>query len=481
MKKFWSNLSETYKIFISMLLFIMFIQLGTMYYIWSFESKVLLNKVTKNLTYQLNTEVKLLENHMQSLQKELNFLSTLEVMDDVLANDVDKRITVLLEKKSKDLGEGIVLLAKRDGQIISSSTQNYNEDEYLEFSTTLHTSFKEGEEVGSLHLLYPLKSLASLKSNNPHQKLWVEKISNIKNKQIDENSIVVSKSLKGVLAKWRLLLSYEKESALESLREIEKILLAAFLASLLALLFVVWRLSKKQIKILEHTQGVLELKRTFLSTMSHELRTPLGSILTLTQHLMVSSKVGDDEVEILGRIENSSEHLLGMINGLLKLSKLESNMMPVNKEKVYVLNIIEEMIEIVEPLIEEKGLKLIREISTQDVLIDTDVNLFKQVVMNLLSNAVKYTDKGEIITYLRKEEDGSYAFTVIDTGIGIAKEKQKALFQEFYQAHSREVSHSTGLGLALSQKMAKLINGEITIESEGLNRGVKAVFRFSAL
>jgi len=481
MRKFWSGLSETYKIFISMLLFIMLIQLGTMYYIWSFESKVLLAKETKNLAYQLNTEAKLLEKHMHGLKKELKFLSTLEVMDDVLVKDVDKRVTVLLEKKSKDLGEGIVLVAKQDKLVVSSSRQNYNVDDYLEFSTALHASFKKEKDMGSLHLLYPLKSLTALKSDNPHQKLWVEKISNVKNEKTDENSIVVSKNLKGILAKWKLSLSYEKESALESLREIEKILLAAFLVSLLSLLFVVWRLSKKQIKILEHTEGVLDLKRTFLSTISHELRTPLGSILSLTQHLMVSPKVGDDEVEILGRIENSSEHLLGMINGLLKLSKLESNMMPVTKEKVYVLNIIEEMIEIVEPLIEEKGIKLIREISTQDVLIDTDVNLFKQVVMNLLSNAVKYTDKGKIITYLRKEEDGSYAFTVIDTGIGIAKEKQKALFQEFYQAHSREVSHSTGLGLALSQKMAKLINGEIIIESEGLNKGVKAMFRFSSL
>jgi signal transduction histidine kinase len=87
----------------------------------------------------------------------------------------------------------------------------------------------------------------------------------------------------------------------------------------------------------------------------------------------------------------------------------------------------------------------------------------------------------KIRTHLRKEEDGNYVFTVVDTGIGIAKDKQKALFQEFYQAHSREVSHSTGLGLALSQKMAKLINGKIVIESKGLNQGVKAQFIFSSL
>jgi signal transduction histidine kinase len=464
-----------------MLLFIMLIQLGTMFYIWSFESKVLLNKATQNLNYQLKTEAKLLEKHIYGLKKELKFLSTLEVMDDVLVKDVDKRIAILLEKKSKDLGEGIVLVAKKDKKCISSSMQNYNEKNYLEFSTPLYASFKKKKKIGSLHLLYPLKSLRSLKSNNPHQKLWIEKIDSLEKRKIDKTSIVVSKNLRGLLKRWQLFLSYEKESALESLREIEKILLGAFLVSLLALLFVVWRLSKKQIKILEHTEGVLELKRTFLSTMSHELRTPLGSILSLTQHLMVSPKVGDDEVEILGRIENSSEHLLGMINGLLQLSKLESNMMTITKEKVYPLNIIEEMIEIVEPLIEEKGLRLVRDISTQNVQLHTDVNLFKQVVMNLLSNAVKYTQNGEIRTHLRKEEDGNYVFTVVDTGIGIAKDKQKALFQEFYQAHSREVSHSTGLGLALSQKMAKLINGKIVIESKGLNQGVKAQFIFSSL
>ncbi len=481
MRKFWKSLSETYKIFISMLLFIMLIQLGTMAYIWSFESKLLLKRVTENLSYQLHTEEKLLNKHLNGLQKELKFLSTLEVMDDVLTNDVDKRITILLEKKSKDLGEGIVLLAKHKGKVVASSQQHYDVEEYLTFSTDLYASFKKEKKIGTLYLLYPLRSFKDLKSNNPHQKLWIEKMGSTENASILEENIVVSKPLGSALLGWRLFLSYEKEVALEGLREIEKVLLLAFLVSLLALLFVVWRLSKKQIKILEHTQGVLELKRTFLSTMSHELRTPLGSILSLTQHLMVSPKVGDDEVEILGRIENSSEHLLGMINGLLQLSKLESNMMTIKKEKVYVLNIIEEMIEIVEPLIEEKGLRLVRDISTQGVQIETDVSLFKQVVMNLLSNAVKYTHQGEIRTHLRKQEDGSYTFTVIDTGIGIAKEKQKALFQEFYQAHSREVSHSTGLGLALSQKMAKLINGEIIIESEGLHKGVKAVFRFSSI
>ncbi len=461
-----------------MLLFVMLIQLSTLVYIWKVESKVLLEKERQNLSYELNINEKLLLQHMKSLEKELAFLSTLEVMDDILVKDIDKRIAVLLEKKSKDLSENIVLLAIDNKGVVASSHKNYNRNNFLEFKVSVQASFDKNKTVGSLLLLYPFKNLKELKIDNPHQKLWLEK--NHATTPNLKKSIVVSKELKSILKGWRLSLSYEKEYALKSVREIEQILLFAFVLSLLSLLFVVWVLSKKQIKILEHTQEVLALKRMFLSTMSHELRTPLGSILNLTQHLMVSPKIGDDEVEMLGKIENSSEHLLGMINNLLQLSKLESNSMNVTKESIDVRLVIEEMIEIVEPLIEEKALLLKKSIGVDDTMIKTDVHLFKQVLINLLSNAIKFTEQGSIAIHLT-QKDGVFIFEVRDTGCGIEKEKQMALFSEFYQAHSGEVKHSTGLGLALSQKMAMLINGEIQIESEGVGFGTTATFRFSSL
>ena len=125
-----------------------------------------------------------------------------------------------------------------------------------------------------------------LEMDNPYQTLWLTPVVGKEGFSSPDfkESIVVSKTLGGILKGWKLSLAYEKEYALESIKEIEHILLFAFVLSLFSLLFVVWILSKKQIDILEHTQEVLALKRTFLSTMSHELRTPLGSILNLTQH-----------------------------------------------------------------------------------------------------------------------------------------------------------------------------------------------------
>jgi len=480
----WKQLSDTYKILISMLLFIMLIQLGTLIYIWKHESKVLLDKERKNLTYQLNVNCKRLEAYMNRLQKELDFLSILEVMDDIVVNDIDKRITVLLEKKAKDLSKGIILEAFNKNTCVASSKQDYNSKDFLEFKVTVYTSFSKKQTLGHLSLLYPFKNLTELSTDNPYQTLWLEPSENFHIAQFNnkdfQNSIIVSTLLKGKLERWRLSLSYKNKYALESIEEVEQILLFAFALSVLLLLFVVWVLSKKQIEILEHTQEVLALKRTFLSTMSHELRTPLGSILNLTQHLMVSPRVGDDEVELLGRIENSSEHLLEMINNLLQLSKLESNSMRVTKERIDIRLLIEEMIEMVEPLIYEKELDLNIYIGREEVFIFTDTNLFKQVVINLLSNAIKFTEQGSINISLTQKED-TFIFEVIDTGVGIASEKQESLFCEFYQAHSTEIKHSTGLGLALSQKVAKLLNGKIEIQSEGIGFGVKAFFSFKSL
>ena len=469
-----------------MLLFIMLIQLGTLIYIWKHESKVLLDKERKNLTYQLNVNCKRLEAYMNRLQKELEFLSILEVMDDILVNDIDKRITVLLEKKAKDLSESIILEVLDKNRCVASSERIYDRKDFLEFKVPIYTSFNREKEIGFLVLLYPFKNLTKLSTDNPYQTLWLTPSTKFKTKLFgaeasdSKDSIVVSTLLDAKLKGWRLSLSYKKEYALESIEEIEHILLFAFALSVLLLLFVVWVLSKKQIEILEHTQEVLALKRTFLSTMSHELRTPLGSILNLTQHLMVSPRVGDDEVEMLGRIENSSEHLLEMINNLLQLSKLESNSMSVTKELIDVRLVIEEMIEMVEPLIYEKELVLKKSLIPENVIVLTDINLLKQVVINLLSNAIKFTEKGSIEISLIQKED-IFMFQVTDTGVGIAKDKQASLFCEFYQAHSTEIKHSTGLGLALSQKVAKLINGNIEIKSEGIGFGVRASFGFRSL
>ncbi|CAA6824831.1 MAG: HAMP domain-containing protein [uncultured Sulfurovum sp.] len=484
-KTLWCNFSDTYRIFISMLLLILTIQLGTLLYIWTFKSEVLLEKERQSLKHQLESNAKRLSEHFTHLQKELEFLAILEVMDDVLANDVDKRIGILLEKKAKDLGEGIGFFAYKSGEkVVASSQEHYVHEDSLIFTAPIVASFEKEKILGELVLLYPYKNLMDLKVDNPHQKLWLEAEELKKKFDLlnEKESIVVFQSLEGKLKGWTLFLSHEKVDAFVSIRQIQRIILWGFLLSLMLILFVVFVLYRKQIGILEHTEEALELKRTFLSTMSHELRTPLGSILSLTQHLMTSSQLNEGGVVMLNKIESASEHLLSMINNLLQLSKLESNSMHVEEIRVDMIVVIEEIIEMLEPLIDEKDLHLEKQLLEGEEFIVTDVNLFRQVIMNLLSNAIKFTHEGSISIVLTQENE-AFVLTIKDTGIGIALDKQASLFSEFYQAHmgKEEIKHSTGLGLALSQKVAKLIKGEIGIKSEGRGKGCEATFRFSSL
>jgi len=481
MIRLWKKLSDVYKVLMTMFFLIIVIQLGNLVYIWKFESILLLKKEKINLEYQLENNAKSLLNQMNILDKELKFLASLNVMDDVIINDIDKRVKILLTKKAKDLSQGIVLLAKLNETVVATSGA-YNKKDFLLFSTPLFSSFNT-KDIGELVLLYPLKNFKSLKSDNLYKSLWLEssKIQKIHFEEKNDDYIVVTKDLWGILDGWKLFLSYKKEFALQSIKQIEKVLFFSFLFSIFLLLFISWKLFQKQIAVVQYTQEILSLKRIFLSTMSHELRTPLGSILNLTQHLMVNPKMNDNSIDMLKHIENASEHLLAMINNLLQLSKLESNTIVVKKEIVDVIQIIEEVVDIVKPLIDDKELCFSQTIAIEHKKFVTDSQFFKQVLMNLLSNAIKFTHSGSI-QFILKENNNVYTLSIIDTGIGISKSKQASLFSEFYQAHdSRDIKYSVGLGLALSQKVSKLIGGEITIQSEGEQKGTVATFIFSSL
>lgn len=484
MRNRWKNLSETYRVFVLMVLLIVVLQLVTLLYLWRVESQILIEKERKSLTSHLSIHSKLLEEHLSGLEKRLEFLSRLEVMDDILVKDIDKRVTILFEQEAEELLEEILLLAKNSqNEVVATSKKSTSWSRTLHLTKEVKASFDKRRTIGTVTLLYPFTNLEHLKIDNPHQKLWLSPpFSDVafKPKEIKE-SIVVTRELQGILKGWKISLSYEKSYALKTLREIETILIFGFLLSLLILLYILFKLSKRQIVIQQNTQELLELKKSFLSTMSHELRTPLGSVLNLTQHLMVNPKMAEEELEVLSKIENASENLLEMINNLLQLSKLESKSMPIVKKRVNIVALLHEIIELVEPLIDEESIELKVELAETTMPIYSDEQILKQIFMNLISNAIKYTHKGSICITLVKQKE-AYLFRVIDTGIGIAKERQAELFSEFYQAHSgkKEIRHSCGLGLALSQKMAKLLNAKIVIESQGMGRGTVAEFRFSS-
>ena len=492
MKKFWQKLPIAYKIFALILLFLALVEVVATLFIWQFESNILLQKERQNLTQMLQNYSQRILSHLDALQKETKFLASLEVMDDIVAKDIDKRILSLLEHKAKDLAEGIILLISDQNDTVIISPKPYLNlplqafrAEYLLFQAPVYASFDKQKQLGKLILLYPYENLQHLHTDTPSRKLWLKPPAqniHFKTPQV-QNALVVSKTLPSPLQNWQINLSFQKEEALATLKNIEKVQLYTFFISTVLLAVIIFILSKRLtlplLELLKNSEKALEAKSTFLSTISHELRTPLGSILNLTQHLTLSPKADEEMRKMLSGIETSAQHLLSMINNILQLSKLEAKSIVVQKEQVNLNELIEEISEIVTPLVQEKEITFIQKTDIKHHTIISDSNLLKQVMINLLSNAVKFTQKGQIVMKLQ-EDKGEYRFSVEDTGIGISKTRQKDLFTPFFQAHTdlKTLQNSSGLGLALSQKVAGLLGGEITIYSAGTNKGTKASFTF---
>ncbi|UKP00526.1 ATP-binding protein [Nostoc sp. UHCC 0870] len=209
-------------------------------------------------------------------------------------------------------------------------------------------------------------------------------------------------------------------------------------------------------------------KREFLSTMSHELRTPLNAIMGLSQLLQqeIAGSLNDKQKEYITCIYGSGEHLLSLINDILDLSKVE-----VGKEEIFLMPVVVSdlcnyVLSSVRDLAIEKKLTLTSEIDTSADICIADERRIKQMLLNLLTNAIKFTPTGEVSLTVKKVPKG-ITFTVSDTGIGIEANQFKFLFEPFKQLDSKlnRQYEGTGLGLALTKKLARLHGGDVTVTS----------------
>ena len=213
-------------------------------------------------------------------------------------------------------------------------------------------------------------------------------------------------------------------------------------------------------------------KSQFLADMSHELRTPLNAIIGLTE-MMVSNaaRFGTEKaLEPLRRVNAAGTHLLSLINEVLDLSKIEAGKLELNPEPVNLARVIDEVIGTAGQLAEKNQNRLIVEAQDNLGAFTADPLRLKQILLNLLSNACKFTKEGEVALRVRKVADGRdwVELAVADTGIGLTAEQQAKLFQEFTQADSLTARRygGTGLGLALSRKLARMMGGDVTVTSE---------------
>jgi signal transduction histidine kinase/putative methionine-R-sulfoxide reductase with GAF domain len=215
-----------------------------------------------------------------------------------------------------------------------------------------------------------------------------------------------------------------------------------------------------------------ERKSQFLASMSHELRTPLNAIIGLTEMMVTNAaRFGTEKaLEPLRRVNAAGTHLLSLINEVLDLSKIEAGKLELNPEPVNLARLIDEVIGTAGQLAEKNQNRLIVEAQENLGALHADSMRLKQILLNLLSNACKFTKEGEVALRAREVADGRdwVELAVADTGIGLTAEQQAKLFQEFTQADSLTARRygGTGLGLALSRKLARMMGGDVTVTSE---------------
>jgi len=214
-------------------------------------------------------------------------------------------------------------------------------------------------------------------------------------------------------------------------------------------------------------------KSQFLANMSHELRTPLSAVIGYSEMLQ-------EEMEDLGhesllpdmrKIESNARHLLGLINDVLDLSKIEAERMEIYPEEFSVAEVVQDVAAIAESLVAKKGNRLTLDLGEDAGMAHTDVTKLRQCLINLLSNAAKFTEAGQITLAARRERHSDMdwlTFAVSDTGIGLSPEQQARLFQRFSQADSSTTRRfgGTGLGLAITRAFAHMLGGDIEVASE---------------
>jgi two-component system sensor histidine kinase BarA len=228
------------------------------------------------------------------------------------------------------------------------------------------------------------------------------------------------------------------------------------------------QIHQKNLQLIE----AAKMKSQFLATMSHELRTPMNAIMGFSQVLLRqrTDSLSPHQAQMIERIHNNGKNLLELINDILDLSKIEAKKLEIKLGSFNVVQLVSTTLESLRPLADEKNLELRCDcdgtLKHQEIVSDRD--RLRQILVNLLSNAIKFTETGGITVKLEEGESDRIKIIVKDTGIGIPRNRQQQIFEEFYQGDrgtTRKYS-GTGLGLAITKSLVELMQGKIELESQ---------------
>jgi signal transduction histidine kinase len=215
-------------------------------------------------------------------------------------------------------------------------------------------------------------------------------------------------------------------------------------------------------------EGANLAKSNFLAVMSHELRTPLAAIIGYEELLAdgITGPVNDAQRHQLGRVKASAQHLLQIIDQILSYARIDAGREIVHPVDVDADELADDAASLIEPLATEKGLRLVVNPLDYQLPLSTDAGKVRQILVNLLANAVKFTPRGNV-TLTVQHKGATVQYVVSDTGVGIASEHLEQIFEPFWQVESAATRRAggTGLGLSVTRRLARMLGGDVTVES----------------
>lgn len=231
-------------------------------------------------------------------------------------------------------------------------------------------------------------------------------------------------------------------------------------------------IKEQNIKILEADN----VKNEFLANISHELRTPLNAIIGFSEILSAKlyGDLNEKQTEYVKEISISAIHLNGMIDEILDISKLESKAMKLNRSEFFISQAVDEVVNVVMPLISKKNITISKNIEA--ILVFADFQKMRQILFNLLSNAIKFTKENGKIEIKTNKNNKNFIIKVTDNGIGIEEKDQARIFEKFVQLETTytKKESSTGLGLTITKELVEMHNGTIKVESK-LGKGTSFI------